>query len=114
MKRELLRAVKNEIDLELELNQEITKQKEDKERLKEKLLQNSPQLANAVRDIEAKLADIKYLEQQIGECLQLLEIIGILTNETGEKIDQVGERVRRANEDIERAEANIDKAKIAT
>jgi t-SNARE complex subunit (syntaxin) len=47
------------------------------------MLSNSPLLANAVRDIEAKRADILYLEKQINECLQLLEIIGILTNETG-------------------------------
>ena len=54
--------------------------KEEKEKLKERLLSNSPQLANAVRDIESKLEDIKYLERQINECLELLEIIGILTH----------------------------------
>ena len=60
-------------------------------------------IANAVRDIEAKKEEILYLESQIDECIKLLEIIGVLTQEQGEKIDLVAERVRVANREIERA-----------
>ena len=42
----------------------------------------------------------------------MLEIIGILTFEQGEKIDLIADQVRNANRNIERAEANIEKAKI--
>ena len=54
MKGELLRAVKNEINLELELDQEVTKRKEEKEKLAKRLLSSSPLLSNALKDIEAK------------------------------------------------------------
>ena len=61
IKKELLRAVKNEIELDLELNQEVTTRKEKKEEFKKKLMQGSAQIANAVRDIEAKKEEILYL-----------------------------------------------------
>ena len=83
MKKELLRAVKNEIDLDLELNQEVTARKVKKEELKAKLYENSPQISNALNDIQAKKEEILYLESQIDECIKLLEIIGVLTHEQG-------------------------------
>ena len=83
MKKELLRAVKNEIDLDLELNQEVTARKVKKEELKAKLYENSPQINNALNDIQAKKEEILYLESQIDECIKLLEIIGVLTQEQG-------------------------------
>jgi t-SNARE complex subunit (syntaxin) len=52
------------------------------------------QIQNAVKDIEAKKEEILYLERLISECLQLLEIIGVLVHENGEKIDTISDRVR--------------------
>ena len=95
-----MRAVRNEIDLDLELDQEITRRKQDKEELSRRLISSSPLLSNALQDIEAKRADILYLERQINECIQLLEIIGVLTFERGQKLDEVSERVRQANEQM--------------
>lgn len=37
IKKELIKAVKSELDLEFELNQEITRRKEEKELLKKQL-----------------------------------------------------------------------------
>lgn len=45
--------------------------------------------------------------------MQLLEIIGVLVHENGEKINDISREVECANENAEKAERNIDKARIA-
>jgi t-SNARE complex subunit (syntaxin) len=42
------------------------------------LFEGSKQLQNCLKDIQAKRDEILYLEKLINECLQLLEIIGVL------------------------------------
>ena len=52
-----------------------------------------------------------YLEEQVKECVQLLEVIGILVFQQGQKIDMARENIEKANKELEKALKKIDKAK---
>lgn len=63
-------------------------------------------------DLQEKRDQIMYLQEQIRECVQLLEIIGVLTFENSEKISTALNEVKVANQFFEESLKNINKAKM--
>ena len=74
--------------------------------------QASTKLKNALNDLEEKRDQVLYLEKSVNECLQLLELIGVLVFENGKKIDEALVNVEMANKYIAKAEDKIEVAKI--
>lgn len=67
-----------------------------------------------MNDLKEKRDQILYLDESVKECLDLLNLIGILVFENGEKIDAALENVEKANENLDMALSKIQVAKMRT
>ena len=69
MKEELLKTVKVEMSLDVEMKEIINKRKEEKELQAKQYPQASTKLKNALSDLEEKRDQILYLEKSVNECV---------------------------------------------
>ena len=69
------------------MNEVVTGRERQLQILTNSLQPGSQRLQNALNDLHERRNQIMYLEEQVKECVQILEVIGILVLENGEKID---------------------------
>lgn len=100
LKEHLLKTVQNELNLDIEMNEMISKRENQLELIQKTYSKGSEKLKNALQDLQQKRDQIVYLQEQVRECVQLLEIIGVLIFENSEKISLAAVQIKRANENI--------------
>ena len=100
-----------ELKLDVKMNEVITGRERALQVLANTLQPGTQRIQNALNDLHEKRNQIMYLEEQVRECVQLLEVIGILVLEQGEKIEMAREQIEGANREVEKALKKIDKAK---
>lgn len=87
-------TVQRELKLDVEMNEAISSKENKLEHRMRKFETGSENFMNALADLSEKRDQIIYLQDQVRELMQLLDIVGILSFENTESIECALERVK--------------------